>query len=99
AALARARSEEARHLLDGVGEGERARLELERPRLGAREIEDVVDEPHEIARRELTEADELARLLGGEGDAQQVENADDGGGRRAQLVAHHREEGGLAAAR
>src|SRR3954466_6972299 len=62
------------------------------PRLDPRDVEDLVDEVQQVAapREDLRDALAIARI--GDRQLQQLAEAEDGIERRAQLVAHAREE-------
>ena len=72
-----------------------AALQLEPPGLDLGEVEDVVDDAQQRVAARADDLGELALLGGQLGVEQQAGHADDGVHRRADLVAHRREEGAL----
>ena len=94
-----ARRDDRERLLDAFAEIERRSLQLEPARLDLREVEDVVDHAEQrVAARpdDLRELPLLRRQLRSE---QQAGHPDDGVHRRADLVAHRRQECALGSRR
>jgi len=90
--LLRADAESLHQILDGVPQRERDPLETEPARLDFREVQDVVDDREQRVGRSRDGVDVLA-LLGGQPRLErEMRHADDRRHRRADLVAHVREE-------
>ena len=85
--------------LDDVAQIEIERLERELARLDLREVEDVVDDRQERLAAGSDGLGEVALLLVEPGLEQQARHADDAVHRRANLMAHVREERRLCARR
>ncbi len=99
-ARADGRFQDAARLLDHVGDIDRLLLQLHAPGLDLGQVEHVVDKGQQVAGRLQDRVDVLRLLLveAAEGlRLQQLREADDGIQRRAQLVAHAGQEGGLGA--
>ena len=88
------------HGLEQLPEVERLRVEREAPRLDLRDGEDVLDEAEEVRARAPDDAEPLAALSRDRGVAfEELREPEHGVERRAELVAHPREEDALRLAR
>ena len=97
--LDRARRDEVQRRLDAFAQIERLRLDVHAPGLDLREVEDVVDDGQQRIAR-FADGGHVVVLLGVElGVEQQPAHADHGVHRRADLVAHRRQERALGLVR
>ena len=99
ALLMRPQRQRSHDVLDDLAEVEIHRVERQLARFDLREVEDVVEQAHQRVGRDLHHLEILAllrRQLGGE---RELGHADDAVHRRADLVAHVRQELALGAAR
>ena len=95
ALLGRARADQVERRLDALAQVERLRLDVHAPGLDLREVEDVVDDRQQRVAR-VADRRGVVALLGVErGVEQQAAHADHRVHRRADLVAHRREERAL----
>ena len=92
ALLVRARRQQPDRLLHGLAQVERHPLERQLPRLDLREVENVVDERQQRLGRVLHRPQVLALLRGQLRPERQLRHADDAVHRRADLMAHVRQE-------
>ena len=95
----RARREQVDHFARHVVRLEVDALERQLAGLDLREVEHVVEHGQQRVRRVVQHRQKMALLLGEIGFLEQIAHADDARHRRAQLVAHHRQEVGLGAHR
>ena len=91
-AIAGARLQREKHLVDGLAQGEVDGLDAELARLDLREIEDVVDDAEQGIGRVAHHLEIAEALLLGFRPQRQVGHADDAVHRRADLMAHVGEE-------
>ena len=91
--------EEVGDVLDRFAQVERARLELELARLRPREVEDVADQAQQDSRRLVGGLGESPLSRGQLGFEKKLGHAEHAVHRRADLVAHVRQELGLGAVR
>ena len=89
------RPERLGHLLEHGPHAERRFFELQLVRVNLREVENVVEDPEQVAGRRVGDAHELVRFRGEIALERQPAHVDDRVHRRADLVAHHREERSL----
>ena len=82
-------------LAEQVAQAHRHRVEVQFARLDLAEVEDVVDQRGQVLGRTDQGAGERVALLADAGLRHQFREADDGVERRAYLMAHRRDEGGL----
>ena len=85
--------------LEHVPDAEWRLLELQLVGVDLREIQDVVEDAQQIARRRMGDADVLVRLRRQVGLESQTVHVDDRVHGRADLVAHHRQERSLRSIR
>ena len=90
-----ARGDQVQRRLDAFAQVERLRLDVHAAGLDLREIEDVVDDGQQRVAGFADRRDVVALLGVERGVEQQSAHADDGVHRRADLVAHRREERAL----
>src|SRR6266550_8285418 len=93
--LRRAWSDDVERLLDALAKIERHALELEPAGLDLREVENVVDHAEERIAARPDDLRELPLLGGQLRPEQQAGHPDHGVHRRADLVAHRRQESAL----
>ena len=93
--LGRARADEVERRLDALAQVERLRLDVHAAGLDLREVEDVVDDGQQRVARIADGGGVVALLVVERRVEQQPAHADDRVHRRADLVAHRREEGAL----
>src|SRR6218665_939450 len=96
---ARRAAEQAADFVDGLAQVDRAGIDGQLARFDAGEIEDVVDQREQMAARAGHDGDLLALLRVERRALEQLGHAEDAVQRRADLVAHHRDEAALAGAR
>ena len=92
---ARQLSDDRVHVGNHLVEGELAHLEQQPPRLDLGEVENVVDDAHQVARSPLGLGDKLSLPLVQRGLQAQMRKPDDGVQRGADLMAHVGQEGAL----
>ena len=90
-----AHADEIERRLDAIAQVERMRLDVHPPGLDLREVEDVVDDREERVPAVPDRPGEVALLVRKRRVEQQPAHADDGVHRRADLVAHRRQERAL----
>ena len=97
--LGRARADQVERRLDALAQVERMRLDVHPPGLDLREVEDVVDDRQQRVARVADGRGEVALLVVERRVEQQTAHADHGVHRRADLVAHRRQERALGLVR
>ena len=93
------RPERLGDFLEHVPHAERRLLELQLVGFDLREVQDVVEDAEQVARGRMGDADVLVRLRRQVGFESQPVHVDDRVHRRADLVAHHRQERSLRSIR